>query len=125
MQIRQYLLRRLIILPLLVIGVSIVVFGLTRIGGSPVAIYLSHEMTPDEVAEIEARYHLDEPVPIQYFYWASGVVQGDLGWSGISAAPVTEVFPNKLAATIEVGGVGGHRGHQPRHRSRHLRRSET
>jgi len=102
MQIRQYLIRRLLVLPFLVIGVSIVVFGLTRIGGSPVAIYLSHEMTSEEVAEIEARYHLDEPVPIQYFYWASGVVRGDLGWSGISAAPVTEVFPNKLAATIEL-----------------------
>lgn len=102
MQIRQYLIRRLLVLPFLIVGVSIVVFVLTRIGGSPVAIYLSHEMTPAEVAEIEARYHLDESVPVQYFYWASGVVQGDLGWSGISVAPVTEVFPGKLAATIEL-----------------------
>ncbi len=102
MQIRQYLIRRLLILPFLVLGVSIVVFALTRIGGSPVAIYLSHEMTPEEVTAIEERYHLDEPVPVQYFYWASGVLQGDLGWSGVSAAPVTSVFPSKLAATIEL-----------------------
>ena len=56
MQIRQYLIRRLLILPLLVVGVSIVVFSLTRIGGSPVAIYLSHEMTPDEV-EMRRNYY--------------------------------------------------------------------
>ena len=102
MQIRDYLIRRLLVLPFLIIGVSIVVFVLTRVGGSPVAIYLTHSMSPAEVAEVEARYHLDEPVPIQYFYWASGVVQGDLGWSGVSVAPVTEVFPGKLAATMEL-----------------------
>lgn len=90
------------VLPVLIIGVSIIVFGLTRIGGSPIGIYLSHEMNAEQVAELEARFHLDDPVPVQYFYWASGVLQGDLGWSGVAAAPVTEVFPNKLAATMEL-----------------------
>ena len=45
MQIRDYIIRRLMILPVLVIGVSIIVFALTRIGGSPIGIYLSHEMS--------------------------------------------------------------------------------
>ena len=102
MQIRDYVLRRLIVLPLLVFGVSVIVFSLTRIGGSPIGIYLSHEMNAEEVAELEARFHLDEPVPVQYYYWAQGVLQGDLGWSGVAAAPVTEVFPSKLAATMEL-----------------------
>ncbi|MFP5331230.1 MAG: ABC transporter permease, partial [Acidimicrobiia bacterium] len=101
-QIRDYILRRLAVLPVLIVGTSIVVFALTRIGGSPIGIYLSHEMTPDEVAQLEERFHLDEPLPVQYFYWASGVVQGDLGWSGVAAAPVTEVFPTKLAASLEL-----------------------
>ncbi|MFQ5967504.1 MAG: ABC transporter permease [Acidimicrobiia bacterium] len=107
MQVRDYVLRRLISLPLLIIGTSIVVFALTRVGGSPIGIYLSHEMTPDEVAELEARFHLDEPLPVQYFYWASGVLRGDLGWSGVAAAPVTEVFPDKLAATMELAVAAG------------------
>lgn len=102
MQIRDYVLRRLMVLPLLVVGVSIIVFSLTRIGGSPIGIYLSHEMSSEDVAELEKRFHLDEPVPIQYFYWAGGVLTGDLGWSGVAAAPVTEVFPQKLAATMEL-----------------------
>ena len=102
MQIRDYVLRRLTILPVLIIGVSIIVFALTRIGGSPIGIYLSHEMTQEEVAEVEERFHLDEPVPVQYFYWASGLLQGDLGWSGVAAAPVTDVFLPKLAATMEL-----------------------
>ena len=36
MQLRDYIIRRLIVLPILIIGVSIVVFSLTRISGSPV-----------------------------------------------------------------------------------------
>jgi peptide/nickel transport system permease protein len=85
-----------------VVGTSIIVFGLTRIGGSPIGIYLSHEMGPAEVAELEERFGLDEPLPVQYWYWVTGVAQGDLGWSGVAAAPVTQVFPEKLAATMEL-----------------------
>lgn len=107
MQIREYILRRLMVLPILIIGTSIVVFALTRIGGSPIAIYLSHEMSPAEVAEVRERFHLDEPLPVQYFYWARGVLQGDLGWSGVAAAPVTQVFPEKLAATMELAIASG------------------
>src|SRR6056297_3687348 len=107
MQLRDYIIRRLIILPFLIIGVSIVVFTLTRVGGSPIGIYLSHEMTPVQVAEIEARFHLDKSLPVQYFYWARGVLQGDLGWSGVSVAPVVEVFPKKLAATLELAVASG------------------
>ncbi|MFT6073634.1 MAG: peptide/nickel transport system permease protein [Yoonia sp.] len=107
MQLRDYIIRRLIVLPFLIVGVSMVVFALTRISGSPVGIYLSHEMSPAQVLEIEARFNLDKSLPVQYFTWAKGVLQGDLGWSGVAAAPVTEVFPNKLAATMELAFSAG------------------
>ncbi|HKL69124.1 ABC transporter permease [Salibaculum sp.] len=107
MQLKDYIIRRLIILPFLIIGVSVVVFSLTRIGGSPVGIYLSHEMSQEQVAEIEARFHLDKSLPVQYFYWARGVLSGDFGWSGVSVAPVAEVFPKKLAATMELAVASG------------------
>ncbi len=107
MQISDYILRRLMVLPILFIGSSIVVFALSRVGGSPIGIYLSHEMSPAEVVEIENRFHLNEPLPVQYFYWARGVLTGDLGWSGVSAAPVAEIFPSKLAATLELSIASG------------------
>lgn len=102
MQVRDYVIRRLMLLPLLIVGTSIIVFALTRVGGSPIGIYLSHEMTPDEVAQIEERYGLDQPVTTQYVRWAGAALQGDFGYSGVSAAPVMEVFPAKLAATMEL-----------------------
>ncbi len=107
MQLRDYILRRLMILPFLIIGVSMIVFALTRVAGSPIAIYLSHEMSAEEVVQIEERFHLDKSLPVQYFYWAKGVLQGDLGWSGIASAPVAEVFPAKFAATMELSIAAG------------------
>lgn len=107
MQIKDYVLRRLMVLPILIIGTSIIVFTLTRVGGSPVGIYLSHEMSQEEVAQIEERYGLDQPLPVQYLTWAGGMLTGDWGWSGVAAAPVSQVFPDKLGATMELAVAAG------------------
>lgn len=107
MQIRQYVIRRLLLLPLIMLGVSVVVFTLTRFTGSPVGIYASPNMSPEQVAALGARYHLDDPIPVQYFYWLGGVLRGDLGWSGVSVARVTEVVPLKLAASLELAVFAG------------------
>lgn len=107
MQIRDYILRRLMIFPLILVGTSIIVFALSRVGGSPIAIYLEHEMTAEEVAQIEERFGLNEPLPVQYVAWVGGMLRGDLGWSGVAAAPVTEVFPSRLAATMELAVAAG------------------
>jgi peptide/nickel transport system permease protein len=83
------------------------VFALTRIGGSPIGIYLSHEMTPEEVEQLEERYGLNDPLPVQYVAWAGGVLRGDLGWSGVAVAPVTAVFQDKFTATMELASAAG------------------
>lgn len=102
MQLRDYIIRRLMILPFLIFGVSVIVFSLTRIGGSPIGVYLSHEMSPAEVAALEERFHLNEPLYVQYYYWAKGALSGDFGYSGVAAAPVADVFWPKFAATMEL-----------------------
>ena len=55
MQIRDYVIRRLMIFPLIIVGTSIIVFALSRVGGNPIAIYIEHEMSSEEVAELEER----------------------------------------------------------------------
>jgi peptide/nickel transport system permease protein len=107
MQIRDYLIRRLALLPVIMLGVSVIVFTLTRFTGSPVGIYASPNMSPDEIAALEARYLLDQPIPFQYAAWIGGLFRGDLGWSGVSVAPVTEVIGLKFAATLELAIAAG------------------
>ncbi len=102
MQLRDYIIRRLLILPILIFGVSVIVFTLTRIGGSPIGVYLSHEMNAEEVAALEERFHLNEPLYTQYWYWLKAALSGDFGYSGVASAPVAEVFWPKFAATMEL-----------------------
>ena len=102
MQLRDYMLRRLMVLPILILGVSIVVFTLTSVGGSPIGIYISHEMTADEVLEREQRFGLDKIVWVKYVKWAKGVLSGEFVWSGISGGSVDDVFCIRLADTMEV-----------------------
>lgn len=104
---RQYLLRRLLALPFVVLAVTMLVFVLVRVGGSPIGIYLEPGMSDQEVAQLEQRFHLDESLPVQYVYWLNGAIHGDLGWSGVSASPVVEAFPDKLGATIELAVAAG------------------
>ncbi|MGH2700598.1 MAG: ABC transporter permease [Actinomycetota bacterium] len=106
MQVRDYVIRRLLKLPLVLFAVTVIVFGLSRMGGSPIAIYLEHEMSPTQVDALEERFGLDEPLPVQYLSWVAGVFRGDLGWSGVSVAPVSEVLPAKFLATMELATAG-------------------
>jgi ABC-type dipeptide/oligopeptide/nickel transport system permease component len=106
MQVRDYVLRRLLKLPLVLFAVTVIVFTLSRMGGSPIAIYMEHEMSPAEIQALEERFGLDESVPMQYVSWVTGVLRGDLGWSGVSVAPVSEILPAKFIATMELATAG-------------------
>jgi ABC-type dipeptide/oligopeptide/nickel transport system permease component len=103
--LHRYIARRLIALPFVIIVVSILVFGLTRLGGTTIGPYLEPGMTDEEIAALEERFNLDEPVPMQYLAWLGGVVQGDLGWSAVAAAPVTDVFRQRIPASFELGAA--------------------
>ena len=106
MQVREYVVRRLLKLPLVLIAVTVLVFALSRFGGSPIGIYLQHDMSQEEVAQLEERYGVNDPLPVQYVAWLGGVLRGDLGWSGVAVAPVSEVLPARFVATMELAIAG-------------------
>ncbi len=106
MQVHEYVARRLLKLPLVLLAVTMLVFALSRLGGSPIAIYLQHDMSQEEVAALEERYGIDEPLPVQYVAWLGGILRGDLGWSGVSVANVSDVLPAKFVATLELATAG-------------------
>ena len=102
MQVRDYVIRRVLLLPILLIGTSIIAFGLTRVGGSPIGVYLTTGMSQAEVAALEERFNLNDSLVEQYFAWAGGILQGEFGYSGVVKAPVAEIFPDRLASTMEL-----------------------
>ncbi len=98
-----YLVRRIAtILPTLLF-VTMLIFGLQQLlPGDPAIVLAGEEQDPNVIAYLREKMHLDEPLPMRYLYWMSGVVQGDLGESIRSQQPVLELVLQKLPVTIEL-----------------------
>jgi len=99
---RTYIARRLLLLIPVLIGVSIFVFTLTRIAGDPAAAYITEKMKPEQIDLIREKFHLNDPLYVQYWYWLEGIVQGDWGYSKVSKMPVTEAIKEHFPATFEL-----------------------
>ena len=90
------------VIPVL-IGVSIVVFCMVRaIPGDPAQIMLGQTATEEQVAEVNNRLGLDEPLPVQYLVFVKDAVRGDLGESIVTGRPVTAELLERLPATFEL-----------------------
>lgn len=107
MEVSDYIIRRLMQLGPTVFIITVVTFFLTRISGSPVGYYTSALTSPEQVERIRELYHLNDPIWLQYLYWLRGVVlYGDLGFSTVSAAPVTDTIIEKAPASFELAVAG-------------------
>ena len=99
----SFLLRRLAsLLPTLVL-VSMLIFGLQQLlPGDPAKILAGEDQDPQLIAYLQAKLHLDEPLPVRYGYWVWGVLQGDLGESVRTQLPVLDLILQKLPVTLEL-----------------------
>lgn len=83
--------------------VSILIFGLQQLlPGDPAKVMAGEEQDEKVIAQIRAQYHLDQPVPVQYFYWLGGVFRGDLGMSMRINRPVIDLVLEKLPVTLQL-----------------------
>src|SRR5438128_366504 len=75
-----YVVRRLALAAPLLLGMSVLVFGLMRvIPGDPAVVVLGYKATPESIHAMRESFHLDEPLPQQYVRWLGGVLHGDFG----------------------------------------------
>ena len=100
-----YTLRRLLLLIPVFLAVSVVIFAIIHlIPGDPVDNLVRVGSTPEQKAEITARYGLDKPLVVQYGIWLGGVLQGDLGTAIIARRPVTQLIAQNLPDSLALGG---------------------
>src|SRR5213592_4124918 len=93
------------IVPTLVF-VSMLIFALQQLlPGDPAVILAGEERDPNVVAYLHEKLHLDEPFPVRYYYWISGVLHGDLGESLRLQRPVLVLILEKLPVTIELAAL--------------------
>ncbi len=108
---RGYAARRLLTLPLLLLGISIVSFTLLNLApGDPAYIILKQESPGEEppreaVLALRLELHLDDPAPLRYGRWLVGAVRGDLGESYRSSTPIARELWRRFPATVLLTGV--------------------
>ena len=107
MKLRDFVIRRLLLLIPVLIGVSIITFTLTRLIGNPAAIYINERCAQTEtcINAIMEQYGFNQPIPVQYVKYIQGLFQGDLGYSRTARLPVTEAIQRKLPATFELASA--------------------
>ena len=97
--------RLLQILPTLFL-VSMLIFGLQQLlPGDPALIMAGEERDPKVLEEIREQYRLNEPIPVQYFYWMKGVLTGNLGESMRLKSSVASLVAEKLPVTLQLAAM--------------------
>ena len=97
--------RRVVLAFLVLIIVSVATFLLAHaVPGDPITAILSDRQAnnPEVRAALERRWGLDQPLPVQYLYYVSNLLQGDLGESISKRTPVAEELRQRVPATIEL-----------------------
>ena len=101
----QYILRRILLAPLILIGLSILIFGLLQLVGPAerVALYITGPPKGPDAVEALIRLHgLDQPAHVQYLRWMSELARFELGYSRTARMPVARALATYFPATLEL-----------------------
>ena len=91
----QYILKRLLHMIPLLLGVSLLTFLLMAIspGNYFTALQQNPMVSPETIAELKARFHLDRPWYVQYVFWLKNVFSGYFGYSMAAPTPTSAMQP--------------------------------
>jgi peptide/nickel transport system permease protein len=100
---RTYLLRRLALLALVLVGVSLLTFIISHvIPADPARLAAGPRASDKQVQELRQRLGLDRPLPEQYVHYMAGLLRGDFGYSLVSRRPVADDLKQHFPATVEL-----------------------
>lgn len=105
---RSFVIRRLIFSVLTMLGASVMVFSLSRLAGDPMELFAQqggYGMSDEAHDALEQMLGLDKPFPVQYIMWVGRVLKGDLGRGLVSQEDVSKIIRDKIANTLQLGGV--------------------
>ncbi len=113
----NYIIRRLLLVPLLLFGVTVLIFTMMSFL-QPVerlALYMRDFPKNDKaIPALIAKYDLDKPIYVQYWNWlmgkvdsdtgtrSGGILFGDFGYSRSASQPVSELIKRRFPATLEL-----------------------
>jgi len=113
----NYIIRRLLMVPLLLVGVTIIIFAMLQLIGPVERSALYVKDFPKNDKQVEAlikHYGLDQPMVVQYWRWLTGVVDpvtgkrdggilyGNFGYSRTASQPVIDIVRERFPNTVDL-----------------------
>ncbi|MEH3078507.1 ABC transporter permease [Quadrisphaera setariae] len=99
----RFVVRRLLLLVPVLAGLVVLLFAWLRaLPGDPARALLGQRATPESIAQVNAAYGFDQPLPVQFLTYVGRLLRGDLGSSSASGEPVLDSFLSRFPATIEL-----------------------
>jgi peptide/nickel transport system permease protein len=102
--VRRYVLARLTQSALVVLLSLTAVFGMVRLGGDPVLLFLPMDIQSKDVDAIRQQLGFNDPLLVQYGRYMGGAVRGDFGESLRYRRPALGLVLERLPATLLLAG---------------------
>lgn len=106
---KKYIGKRIISFLIVLVGVSILSFLLIAWSGKDPAEIIAHRgvsnPTPEQIEMIRVEMGLDQPLPVRYIQWLSGMFTGELGTSLTTHQPIVKDLHKYLATTTSLVGM--------------------
>jgi ABC-type dipeptide/oligopeptide/nickel transport system permease component len=102
----SFLIKRFLQAVLVLVGVSFSTFIVAHLTGDPVELMARENASPEDKQALREFLGLDRPLAEQYLTFIGKAVQGDLGYSFVQRASVTELIAERLPATLELAAAG-------------------
>ena len=102
---RRYVLARLAQSALVVLLSLTAVFGMVRLGGDPVLLFLPMDIQAKDVNEIRQRLGFNDPLLVQYGRFMAGALRGDFGESLRYRRDAFGLVLERLPATLVLAGA--------------------
>lgn len=103
------LIKRILIMPLLLLVMSFITFLFTSIVPGDIAegiiIKNGGQPSPETIAAVHTELGLDQELLVRYFHWLSQAIQMDLGTSWITQQPVVEELAQRIVPTLLLTGA--------------------
>lgn len=101
-----FLSKRFLQAALVLIGVSFSTFIVAHMTGDPVELMARENASVEDKQQLREFLGLDKPLSEQYLTFIGNALQGDLGYSFVQRAKVTELIAERLPATLELAAAG-------------------
>ncbi|MCD7753683.1 MAG: ABC transporter permease [Clostridiales bacterium] len=96
----KYILKRIAIAIPVLIGITVIDYGLMCLAGSPLDMLVGPRVSEGALEARAVAWGLDQPFYVQYFVWLQQVLTGNLGYSTSSYQAVSDMIASHLGPTL-------------------------